>query len=74
MGRFSRFLDTVTLFETVNTTAAVHELLFAGEKRMALAADFNGQRFFCGTGLEGLAACATNRGFAVFRMNIFLHA
>ena len=73
-GRFSRFLQTVTLFETVNTSAAVHKLLFASEKRMALAADFDRQVFFRRTGLEGLAASTANSSFAVFRMDILLHA
>ena len=73
-GRFSRFLQTVTLFETVNTSAAIHELLFAGEKRMALAANFNGQFLFRGTGFEGLAASTANSRFAIFRMDILLHA
>ena len=72
-GRFSRFLQTVTLFETVNTSAAVHKLLFASEKRMALAADFDRQVFFRRTGLEGLAASTANGSFAVFRMDVLLH-
>ena len=73
-GRFSRFLQTVTLFETVNTSAAIHKLLFAGEKRMALAANFDRQFLFRGTGLEGFAASTANQRFAIFRMDILLHA
>jgi hypothetical protein len=73
-GRFSRFLQTVTLFETVNTSATVNKLLLASEKRMALAADFDRQFLFGGTGLEGLAASTANQRFAIFRMDILLHA
>ena len=74
MGRFSLFLQTVTLFEAVDTAAAVHKLLFAREKRMALAADFNAQLFLGRAGRKGLAASAANRRFAVLGMDILLHA
>jgi hypothetical protein len=41
---------------------------------MALAADFNGQFLFGGTGRKGFAACAANRSFAKFGMDILFHA
>jgi hypothetical protein len=41
---------------------------------MALAADFDRQFLFRGTGLEGFAASTANQRFAIFRMDILLHA
>jgi hypothetical protein len=33
--------DTVSFVETVNAAACIHQLLFAGEERMALRANFD---------------------------------
>jgi hypothetical protein len=74
MGRFLRFLQTVTLFKAIHTAAAVDKLLLAREKRVALAADFNGQLIYRRAGRKGFTASAANRGLAVLRMDILLHA
>jgi hypothetical protein len=38
-------LDVVLFAEAFNTTRSVHELLFAGKKRMTRRANFNGEVF-----------------------------
>ena len=65
--------DAVTLFEAIDSSAAVHQLLTAREERMALAANFDLQFALGGTRNERLAASTADNRFAVRRMNIFLH-
>ena len=52
-------------------TAAVEDPLFTGRHRMALGADLNPDLFSGRTGLERLAACATDLGLVILWMNTF---
>ena len=66
-------LHTVALLEAIYSSAAVYQLLSAGEERMALAADFDLELTLGGAGNEGLSAGAAYDCFAIRRMDIFLH-
>ena len=59
------------LFEAVDTSAAVYQLLLAGEERVAVGADFNVYVFFCGAGFDGVTAGTGDGGFFVFWMDVF---
>src|SRR4030066_2143025 len=64
----------VLLAEFVDTAAAVHDLLLAGEKRVAKRADFDAQ--ILAEGGAGDKAVATGAGhfdFFVLGMNAFFH-
>lgn len=68
-----RLINAVTLFETVHASAGIDQLLTPREKRMAFGADFDLELALDGAAQKGFAACAANHGFAVCRMDIFLH-
>lgn len=59
------FLQTVALFEAIDPSAAVYQLLSTGKERMALAADFDLELALGGAGKEGLAAGTAHDRFAV---------
>lgn len=67
-------LHTVTLLESVYTSAGINELLLAGEKRMAFGANFNANILFRGAGSDYIATCTSDSGFFILRMDIFLHS
>ena len=67
-------LEAEALLEAIDAAAAVHQLLFAGVEGVALRANFNTHFRFGGTGLESLAANATNDALAILGMDLFLHA
>ena len=66
-------LHTVALLEAIYSSAAVYQLLSAGEERMALAADFDLELTLGGAGNEGLSAGAADCTLNVLRMNSVLH-
>lgn len=66
-------LNTETLLEAVNTSAGVNNLLLAGEKRMALGADFNADFLGGGTCFDHVAASTLNGSGLVLGMQIFSH-
>ena len=61
------------LFETINTSARVNQLLFAGIERMALGTDIHLHLFLGRAGLESFTAYAANHALTILGMNIFLH-
>lgn len=66
-------LDSVFLFETINTAASIDKLLFTSEERVARGANLYTKSVFNRTGFKSITACAgylTNR---VFRMNCCFH-
>ena len=70
----SKSLQAVLLVEAVNTSTGINQLLFAGIERVALGADFTFDVFSGGTGLNDLAARASDRSLFVFGMDAFLHS
>ena len=66
-------LHAVTLFEAIDTSTAVNQLLTASEKRMAFAADFDLQLTAGRAGRKRFTASAANRCFAIRRMDVLLH-
>jgi hypothetical protein len=60
-------------FEPVNTAGRVHQLLFAGKKRMALGTDFHFDVLFGGTHLKGGTACTGRGGLGILGMDVFFH-
>ena len=67
-------LHTVTLLESVYTSAGINELLFAGEKRMAFGANFNTDILFSGTRRNNLAARTRDRGLVILGMDTLFHS
>ena len=63
-----------SLLELVNTSAGINKLLLTGKEGVTLGANFNSDfAALRRLGNDGFAACATNYGFLVLRMNAFLH-
>jgi hypothetical protein len=61
------------LLELVHTAGGVHKLLLAGVKGMAHIADADDDGLLGGTGLDHVAAGATDFRVHIFRMNISSH-
>jgi hypothetical protein len=59
--------------EPFDASGRVDQLLFAGEKRMALGTDFHPDIFPGGTDLKDIAAGASNRCLMIRGMNIGFH-
>src|SRR5262249_51639019 len=66
-------LPLVFPLEALHATGRIHELLLAGEERMALRADFHPDVRFGRARLDDLPARAGDRRVHVFRMNAHLH-
>ena len=66
-------LHAITLFEHINTTARIDQLLLTGKERMAFGAYFNADVFLRGSRLNHVATSAGNRRFFILRMDRFLH-
>lgn len=65
-------LHTETLFETINTSTGINQLLFAGIERVAFGTNFHADVFAGRTGMDYLAASARDRCVNVLGMNAFL--
>jgi hypothetical protein len=63
----------VTLLELLDSTGGVHQLLFAGIKRMAIRADIYGLAVYGGAGFVGSAAGTFKGSFFVFGVQLFFH-
>ena len=59
--------------EFVHAAGRVHKLLLAGVERMAHVANANNDRGLGGTGLDHVAAGATDFGVHIFRVYVRLH-
>ena len=66
-------LPAVFLLESLDAARGVNQLLFAGEERMAVRADFNVNVFLGRTRRPRVPAGADDMTFDVFGMNSFFH-
>jgi hypothetical protein len=77
LGGGKRFLGGLclggALLEFVHPTGGVHELLLAGVERVAHVANAHDDHGPGGTGLDLIAAGATDFRVHIFRMNVRLH-
>ena len=72
-GRAHGFGAAVALGEFFHATGRVHELLFAGEKRMTSGADTDSNVALSRAGVIHRAACANNVGLVIFWVNACFH-
>lgn len=71
---FGGWFLPVALVEAIDASRRIHQLLFAGEKRVTGRADFDVQvALLRGTGLERLAASTANSDIDVFWVNSWFH-
>lgn len=61
------------LLELIDTTSRIDEFLRASVEGMADVADAQNRGVLCGTGLDHVAASATDFRVYIFRMNISFH-
>ena len=67
-------LHAVAAPEPLDAAGGVDDAVLTGEERVALAADFSPQTFFCGTDFPRIAArTCDGRVIEVFRMNFGFH-
>ena len=71
--RCKDLFDAETLLEAIDASAGIHQLLLAGEERMALGADINLQLLLRAAGFKRLTAHAANDGLAVLGMDSFFY-
>jgi len=64
---------TELLVETIYSSACIDQLLLAGEKRMALRANFNGDVLFGRTGFNNLTARTFDSSGTVIGMDSSFH-
>ena len=76
-SRDGRFLETVgsaeLLAEAFHAPGGIDELLFAGEERVAIRADIDGDLRKRAAGFERVSAGAVNGAELIFRMRFGLH-
>ena len=65
--------EAVTLFEHINASARINQLLFAGKERMALGTNFHVNILFRRRRLDHIAAGTGDGGLLVLRMQILFH-
>src|SRR4051812_28018595 len=61
------------LLEFIHAAGRIHELLRARVERVAGVADAQQNGLSCGTGLDHVAASATDFRVLIFRMNVSFH-
>jgi len=66
-------LRCVLLLELLDATFRIHDLLFAGIKRMALGADIDMDLLAGRRGYKCFAACACDFYLFIVRMYVFFH-
>jgi hypothetical protein len=66
-------LQAVPLVEAINPAARIHQLLFAGVKRMTFRTDIHLQFFFGGTGFKGFSASATHHTSLIIGVYVLFH-
>ena len=68
-------LKTISLFELIDTSTGINQLLLAREERMAIAANiyFHNVAVFRRTGLKSSSTSASYSYFVIFGMNICFH-
>ena len=68
-------LKTISLFELIDTSTGINQLLLAREERVAIAANiyFQNVAFFRRARFKGSPTSASNSYFVIFRMDISFH-
>ena len=68
-------LKTISLFELIDTSTGINQLLLASEERMAVAANIYFENFtiFRRAGLESSSTSASHSYFVIFGMYISFH-
>jgi hypothetical protein len=66
-------LHAVSLFESLNTTGSINQLLLTGKERVAGGAYFRRYLRFGGTSLESIPAQTFNSYFIILRMDSLFH-
>jgi hypothetical protein len=66
-------LNAVFLFETIDATACIQELLLTREERVAYGTNLYAKIRFNRTSLERVTASASDVGYVVCRMNTLFH-
>ena len=66
-------MHTVTLLESLNTSAGINELLLTGKERMTLRAYIYTEICLCGACFYNITASACNLCLFIFGMNILSH-
>ena len=68
-------LKTISLFELIDTSTGINQLLLAREERMAIAANihFHYVAFFRRARFESSSTCASYSYFVIFGMYISFH-
>ena len=68
-------LKTISLFELIDTSTGINQLLLAREERMAVAANihFHNVAFFRRARFKSSSTCASYSYFVIFGMNISFH-
>ena len=68
-------LKTISLFELIDTSTGINQLLLAREERMAIAANiyFHNVAVFRRTGLKSSSTSASYSYFVIFGMDISFH-
>ena len=69
-------LKTISLFELIDTSTGINQLLLASEERMAVAANIYFENFtiFRRAGLESSSTSASHSYFVIFGMYISFHS
>lgn len=68
-------LKTISLFELIDTSTGINQLLLTREERMAITANIHFENFtiFRRAGLESSSTSANNSYFVIFGMYISFH-
>ena len=66
-------LHSVFALEALDPARGIDQAMLTGIKRMTLRAHFDVYLGQCRTGLEGIAACASDNAAAIFGMNSGFH-
>jgi hypothetical protein len=59
--------------EPLDTAGRIHQLLFAGKKRVAFGTNFHADVFFRRSNLNNVAAGTLDGGFGIIRMDVGFH-
>lgn len=71
--RFGTFFLGVPFYEFFHSACGIHDLLFAGEERMAFGTQINRDLFHGGSCFHLIAAGTGDDTATVFRMNLLFH-
>lgn len=66
-------LHSVFLLKFINTSACINKLLFTGEMRVTVRANFHAEILLDRSGFKRIAASASYRRHEIFRLNFCFH-